>query len=444
MLNLVIDFVNCLRTSDLRVSTAEVLDCINHLPLIDPFDEPVFKTALRANFVKSKREQRRFDRLYDLFFHDLGRREDQNQSGAEEIMRPIKERVAGDEQQTAVVDFLSGDPLAFLELLQSIREMPTEGRFNLGPLGKRLELMVALNKVRDLALQQIAIRGESALEGHINSRVRQAFSLLVEEPRLDNELIRRTEAHERYYKDLGDRPFGLLNQMEVLEVREVIGRLVLKLKDIVSRRSMAMSRGTLDVKKTLRQAQRYQGVPMEIRYRHHPKSKARIVTLCDVSSSVWAAARFMLNVLYSLQECFAEVKSFIFVAGLAEVTKIFKDNEVNQAINKVLKEADLEYNASTDYGAMLRRFRKEYLHTLDKKTTLIIIGDGRTNYMHPEDGILAEMRDRGRRVIWLNPEPQPLWYTGDSEMRAYEPYCHELRSCRNLNQLMEFVEELVL
>jgi uncharacterized protein with von Willebrand factor type A (vWA) domain len=444
MLNLVIDFVTCLRASDLRVSTAEVLDCINHLPLIDPFDEPVFKTTLRANFVKSKREQRRFDRLYDLFFHDLGRREEQYRTGAEDILNEMKDRVAGDERQAAVADFLSGDPLAFLELLQSIREMPHAGRFNLAPLGKRLELMVALNTVRDLVLQRLAIHGEHALLGQINARVKQAFSLLVEEPRPDNELIRRTEAHEQYYRDLGDRPFGLLDQQEVLEVREVIGRLVRKLKDIVNRRSVAMSRGTLDVKKTLRQAQRYQGVPMEIRYRHHPKSKARIVTLCDVSSSVWSAARFMLNVLYSLQECFAEVQSFIFVAGLAEVTKIFKDNEVNQAIDKVLKEADLKYNLSTDYGATLRQFRKEYLHTLDKKTTVIIIGDGRTNYMHPEDGILAEMRDRSRRLIWLNPEPQPLWYTGDSEMRAYEPYCHELRSCRNLNQLMEFVEELVL
>jgi Protein containing von Willebrand factor type A (vWA) domain len=444
MLNLVLDFVTCLRASDLRVSTAEVLDCINHLPLIDPFDETVFKTALRANFVKSKREQRRFDRLYNLFFHDLGCGGEEDHTGAEDILSEIKDQLAGDEKQAAVADFLSGDPLAFLELLQSIREMPAEARFNLAPLGRRLELMVALNTVRDLALQRLAVRGEHALEGQINARVRQAFSLLVEEPRPDNELVRRTEAHEQYYKNLGERPFGLLSQQEVLEVREVIDRLVRKLKDIVGRRSAVMSRGTLDVKKTLRQAQRYQGVPMEIRYRHHPKSKARIVTLCDVSSSVWSAARFMLNVLYSLQECFAEVKSFIFVAGLAEVTKIFKDNEVNQAIDKVLKEADLKYNVSTDYGATLRQFRKEYLHTLDKKTTLIIIGDGRTNYMHPEDGILAELRDRSRRLIWLNPEPQPLWYTGDSEMRAYEPYCHELRSCRNLNQLMEFVEELVL
>jgi uncharacterized protein with von Willebrand factor type A (vWA) domain len=47
-------------------------------------------------------------------------------------------------------------------------------------------------------------------------------------------------------------------------------------------------------------------------------------------------------------------------------------------------------------------------------------------------------------VIWLNPEPNYVWNTGDSEMSTYEPYCNELRQMRTLNELMEFVEELVL
>jgi hypothetical protein len=54
------------------------------------------------------------------------------------------------------------------------------------------------------------------------------------------------------------------------------------------------------------------------------------------------------------------------------------------------------------------------------------------------------MRERCRRVIWLNPEQENLWGSGDSEIRSYTPHCHEVRQCRNINQLLTFIEELVL
>ena len=443
MLGLVLDFVACLRSGDLRVSTAEVLDCMQQLKLIDPLVEDEFRTALRANFVKSRREQPKFDRLYDLFFHDLGHTDNQEGASPLDFVTEFKNVHPLGEIQAAILDFLAGNPIELLEILQRIQteEVPMRLRFNLGPLASRLEVMVALNNTRDLVMQSVQAQGK---EGLINSRLERAFRLLMDEPLPENDGIKRLHAHEKRHKALGERSFGTLTDKEVLEMREVIAQLVRKLKDIVGRRYAVMNRGKLDVKKTLRLAQRYQGVPIDIRYHNRPKRKARIVTLCDVSSSVWAAARFMLNVLYSLQECFAEVRSFIFVAGVAEVTQVFKDNEVNQAIDKILKEADLEYNVPTDYGQTLRKFRSAYLDILDKRTTLIIIGDARSNYLHPQELILGEMRERCRRVIWINPEPQTLWYTGDSEMRAYEPYCHELRAVRTLNQLMEFVEELVL
>jgi len=163
-----------------------------------------------------------------------------------------------------------------------------------------------------------------------------------------------------------------------------------------------------------------------------------------VSGSVWSAARFMLNMLYSLQECFTRVRSFVFVAGLDEVTEIFEKNEINQAIEKVLGEADIDYGAATDYGLTLRLFKKYFMDVLNKKTTLIIIGDGRSNYSNPEVEILDDMRDRCRRLIWLNPETKQFWYSGDSEMRTYEGSCHEVRPCQNLNQLLDFIKDLVL
>ena len=115
-----------------------------------------------------------------------------------------------------------------------------------------------------------------------------------------------------------------------------------------------------------------------------------------------------------------------------------------QQRDKVMNEADIDYDTSTDYGLTFREFQTQHMDVLNKKTTLIIIGDGRSNYANPEAGILDEMREKCRRLIWLNPETEMFWYSGDSEMRTYEGLCDEVRPCANLNQLTEFIRELVL
>jgi uncharacterized protein with von Willebrand factor type A (vWA) domain len=427
------------------VSTAEVLDCARHLEIIDALDEETFRTTLKCNFVKTYRDSRRFDRLYDLFFHGLP--DESDRSNPFEEMRDVLSHLKEDAEvkEQAIVDFVSGNPLPYLDVLKKMREneSPTFMRFNLGPLASRIEILLALNKIRDLSLDSAYQRGQDEYAVLITSRIERAYRLMIEDHGPVADGLKKLKAHDDK-KGAGSKPFGSLSDKEIREVRETIDHLVRKLKDIVTRRWASTSSGVIDVKKTLRAAQKYHGVPIEIRMRHKPKRKTRIVTLCDVSSSVWASARFMLNVLYSLQECFSDVKSYIFVSGLADVTATLKDHEINQAIDLVLKESPLDFNQPTDYGKTLREFRENHMDTLDKKTTLIVMGEARTNYQNPEDRIFAEMRERARRVIWLNPEPHYVWNTGDSEMSTYEPHCNELRQCRTLNELMEFVEELVL
>jgi uncharacterized protein with von Willebrand factor type A (vWA) domain len=213
---------------------------------------------------------------------------------------------------------------------------------------------------------------------------------------------------------------------------------------MATRRYASRNKGMLDVRKTLRRAGRFQGVPLELHFRDKPLRKGKIVALCDVSGSVWSAARFMLAILYSLQECFNGVKSFAFVSDVADITPLFKANPVNEAIEKVFSESGIDTRMLTDYGASFVRFRERHMHELSTKTILLIIGDARSNYQNPHQEILEEMRDRCRRIIWLNPEPITTWTTGDSEMFTYKAHCHEVRPCRNLNQLVTFIEELVL
>jgi uncharacterized protein with von Willebrand factor type A (vWA) domain len=460
MVNLVLKFVSCARTAGLRVSTSEVLDCLHQLELVDILEEPQFAAVLRANFAKSRREQYHFDRLYHLFFHELRQKPSTafSESLAEQIQDVLEALGAeGTENETfqTLLDFLAGDPLPFFEQLQQIGSNADDQNrgpgSNLGAVTHRLEIMLGLNAVEDAMGQLLAeyrdqmnweIRRD--LKAHLEDRLESARRLLTRDSHVYENLSDKTLSYRKRLDQLGEIHFASLTKKETETMREVIEQLVRKLKDTISRRYAHHRKGVLDIKKTLRRSASYQGIPLELFYRDRPLRKAKIVALCDVSGSVWSAARFMLNMLYSLQECFTQVRSFVFVAGLDEVTNVFEAHEINQAIEKILKEANIEYNAATDYGLTFRQFKKRYLDILNKKTTLIIIGDGRTNYTNPEEGILDEMQERSRRLIWLNPETAYFWYTGDSEMRTYMEYCDEVRPCQNLNQLLDFIESLVL
>ena len=165
MVNLILKFVSCSRVAGLRISTSEVLDCLNQLKMVDLLDEKQFAAVLRANFAKSRREQFHFDRLYDLFFHEL--RQESGISHGDPLAEQIQNSLSalgteqnGNNNHQAVIDFLNGDPLPFLEQMQQ-GVMEGNGRgggmgSNLGPMIQRLELMLQINAVEDTLMQFIA------------------------------------------------------------------------------------------------------------------------------------------------------------------------------------------------------------------------------------------------------------------------------------------------
>jgi hypothetical protein len=461
MVKLIGQFVSCCRAAGLRVSTSEVLDSLKQLQLIDPTDELQFRALLRSNFAKSLRELHHFERLYHLFFHEMRVNVDDMQQAAAQIDQIrkatdlLREKPHDNPVYDAVVDFLAGNPMPLLAEMRRIHsesdDSTSPARFNFGPLASRFNVLLQINAAATTAAAllenndlKIDSKARRDLASHFDERVEAARSILMYEPRPGDAGTRKVKTYEQRLKDLGEKAFSSFTHQEVEEMREAIDKLVRKLKNIVSRRFAVRDRGNLDVKKTLRASAKYDGVPLDIKYRRKTMRKSRIVTLCDVSGSVWAAARFMLNLLYSLQDCFDKVNSFVFIDQLTNVTGIFEEHDISEATRIVMEEADVHYEAPTDYGETLRNFKRDYMELLTKKTTLIIVGDGRSNYMNPEDAILGDMRDRCRRVIWLNPEPENLWGTGDSEIKAYTHHCHEVRPCRNVNQLITFIEELVL
>jgi len=140
--------------------------------------------------------------------------------------------------------------------------------------------------------------------------------------------------------------------------------------------------------------------------------------LCDVSDSVRQASRFMLEFVYAAQELFDRTRSFVFVSDIAEVTRLFDEKGASESvIQSAMTAVDTAHNSY--YARAFLHFEQQFMTAIDRRTTVVILGDGRTNYQATGADVVAEMRARAHSVLWLCPEPRSRWGEGDSAMPAY-------------------------
>jgi len=165
--------------------------------------------------------------------------------------------------------------------------------------------------------------------------------------------------------------------------------------------------------------------------------------LCDLSGSVAEFAEFTIALLTAMSEEFPRLHCFAFIDGIDEVTESLRAVGVTPQAMHLLASAELVHaDGHSDYGRVFRQFRDEHSYRLGGKATVIITGDARNNYRDPSASTLKAIRQRARRIYWLNPEQRSEWNTTDSIMDIYALHCDGVFEVRNLRQLAAFVEQL--
>jgi uncharacterized protein with von Willebrand factor type A (vWA) domain len=274
--------------------------------------------------------------------------------------------------------------------------------------------------------------------------LRRGRQYLFEEVRdyVEQQLALHSEGATRQTREEIFRKIKLSNveQRDFHHMHGLVKKMAKRLVALHSRRRRVFKRGQLDVRKTLRKNVAYDGILFEPRWKSRKIDRPNVLAVCDISGSVKAVARFLLMFLYSVNEVLPKVRSFAFCSNLVEVTELFDRYPVEDAIVRVLTKYGL---MSTDYGQAFMDFKEMCFDHLDHRTTVIILGDGRSNYGDPRADILKETYERSKKVIWLNPEPRNLWSTGDSEMRRLAPYCHQAEVCNSLAHLERVVSDLL-
>jgi len=234
-----------------------------------------------------------------------------------------------------------------------------------------------------------------------------------------------------------------LSAAQQAELRRRIRPLARRLATRAAVRRRRGHDGRLDVRRTVRRALATGGVPFDPSFRPRRPQRPELFLLCDVSGSVATFARFTLMLVHAMQEEFAGVRSFAFVDALDEVSHLFEGDDVESAVARLMSEARIVWaDGHSDYGRAFQMFLDRHGHEVTARSTVVILGDARTNYRHPGAQALERIQRRARRVWWLNPEPRSAWDTGDSVAASYARYVEEMVEVRNLRQLAAFVERV--
>lgn len=464
-----VNFIQVLRTHEVRVSPAETLDAMAVCTTLGYADRTLLRDGLAMTLTKTPEEEAIFllcfDRYFQQDFADFSASSDQ--AAADPAANASAAHGA-----TTQAEHVTAAQIAALQL--AAEDAPTLETLLQTPLmqnllrNDRTELTLAMNRAAErVGLAQIQIftqkgqytrrildaMGEEAIRDTVISLEQMGSPALPvlqryrdklrEQVRdyVEREYLLQAEGKTREFMDdiLSKTRLNNIEHRYLQKVHELIRKMAKKLATRHSRKRRLLKRGRLDMAKTLRKGIPHDGVMFNTYWRQTRKDKPQILAVCDVSGSVAAYAKFLLLFLYSLQDILPKVRSFAFSSHLGEVSDYFAEYPVQKAIELV----NWKYGGATDYGSSLLDFAKLALDDINNNTTVIILGDARNNNGDPKLEILQSIFQRARQVIWLNPESRRAWGTGDSEMLRYLSACHFSAECNNLKQLERIIDHLL-
>ncbi len=490
-------FVRLLRLHGVRVSVSEALDAMHATATPSVLSErEVLRSALMVTLVKDRRDLAVFDRVFDRFFglrpvvdgeeeghshahddlsdegtteqfslsdnpgdnpeqgHSHGKPDDlKNYFDPEDMAQQYNlHQEANRLDMSAMTDeiVLSNDPDGANEQAARV-QLSTNRMRNPGSPGDLasnpgLELDTELNVAEEMALWDWLtdnLPDDEELDEPENvAALRRALAPLLEglPERLRDHLQKLLATEQEIEtREVEAARAETLDEHERADLEESLRRLLRSLHGAPRPRRAIAARGVVDGRRTMRANMKYDGVPFRPVTVSKVEDRPRLLVLCDVSLSVRPTSRFTLHLVHSLQSVASQVRSFAFVKDCVEITDLFSEHRIEDALSLVLAGLPaggvLDVDADSDYGSAFEQFLEQYGSAVTRRTTLLVLGDGRGNGKDPRLPVFEELARRARQTVWLTPEPRYSWGLGRCDLPAYEEYCDRVQVVRNLHGL---------
>ena len=451
-----IEFISALRAAGVRISLAESADAVRAVRAVGVQDRDVFQRALRATLIKEHSDTEHFEKHFPVYFGNGDQELQQPEGLTEEQQQQLQDALeALREQIRALMKMLAnGERPSKAEMEQAAKMAGVRPGMRASEhmqqwMTERMlrEMGLTPQQVRDALealMKQLKMQG---MDGQGRQEVRETVQGNAESMReqvanfVGKSLLNQpnTKKGERI-DDLMDRPLSSLSEAESDELRAHVRRLVAQLRSRAALRMRRGKRKNFDVRGTIRHNQRFLGVPMELKHRTR-HLKPRITILVDVSTSMRPVAEFMLRMVYELQDQISKAHSFAFIGDLNNISMVFEEFRPAEAVDRVLT-ALRPGHYNTDLGNSMATLSNDFPDTVDRRTTVIFVGDARNNFNDPRIDLMQHLRLRAKRVVWFNPEPPYMWGEGDSDMLQYAPLASAVHQVATLSQLAAAVDDL--
>ncbi len=433
-------FCEELRGEGVAVGTSELLDAFAALEQVPWERRDDFREALAATLAKSQEDRRLFELLFERWFFRAAEAEAiERGAGEEERRHEGGERLDVEELRERVrAAIVAGDESAMRDL----------ARLAIAAFGRRGEgsgvVGVDVQRIRrTLGLSTAAQPAEDG-GAELPPLERDQLSRFERQLRreLERDLIERTSTlpPSRPLAEL-DRALPTSPAQDLAAVHRAVSQMKRRLATLGHEQRGRRRGRAVDVRRTMRASLETGGVPLRLRYRPKRPRRPEIYVLCDVSTSVTSASVFFLSVLHALHDSFRKLRSFVFIERISEVTEVFeRERDFGAISERISREGGVaDVSGYTDYGRVWLELLAEISDDLDPRSTVIVLGDARTNGREPHAEVFAQIAERADRLFWLNPEPKLYWNYGDSVMAAYERHCDGAFECWTTRHLEAFV-----
>jgi uncharacterized protein len=459
-------FVRAVREAGIPVGISQAVDAAEILTVVDLLDREQLRHGLAAVLLQRAAQRPAYDVLFDLWWplSDRPRPAGDESADGDRTGEPGESTLdvpGGEDADLAALMreqllqlLLDGDAEALRRFAREAVELL--GRGQPSPSGQSFfsyRVLRALSPDTLVAQLLAGLLAEGDRGGLAEQVARQTIRerLTALRAAIESEVRRRTAAEKGRDKVAKNAVRPLADQVDFLraqssdlaELRRAVAPLARRLAVRLSARRRLGREGRLDFRKTVRASLGTGGVPVVTHHRPRKVHKPELVVLCDVSGSVAGFSHFTLMLTQALREHFTGVRAFAFVDTTDEVTRFFRPGaDVVDAVARIGREADVVgFDGHSDYGTAFEVFADRWASAVGPKTSLLVLGDGRTNYRQPGLPVLADLVRRSRSAHWLNPEPQRLWGSGDSAANRYGEVI-DMVECRNAAQLADFVTTL--
>ncbi|MBZ5724161.1 MAG: VWA domain-containing protein [Acidobacteriia bacterium] len=246
------------------------------------------------------------------------------------------------------------------------------------------------------------------------------------------------------YARLKKADFSEIPQSDQPALDQLAQRLLKQMSWRLSRRRKAAGlRGRVDLRRTIRANISRGGDPIQLRYKERRPQQARVVILLDVSGSMSLYSMFLLRFAHALHRHIARADTFIFSTRLVNIGGMLRSRKLAEAM-KALAACPADWSGGTRIGGSLQELNARHARLLSRDTVFLILSDG---WDTGDPGTLAaelrRIKDRVRKVVWLNPllgleDYQPL----TRGMAAALPHVDVFAPAHSLESLLALEKHL--